>query len=109
MATDRHPEALVSTAWLADHLDDPDLRIYECTTYLRPAEPDDGVPYHPEAGFEDHGLRLSGFGLSAKAKGYLRSRLFLASAPELRPCAPTKIKARFLEVKAGVEQTTRLA
>ena len=24
-----HPEALVSTAWLADHLDDPDLRIIE--------------------------------------------------------------------------------
>jgi thiosulfate/3-mercaptopyruvate sulfurtransferase len=56
MAIDRHPESLVSTAWLADHLEDPDLRIYECTTHLRPAEPDDGVPYHPEAGFEEHGL-----------------------------------------------------
>ena len=50
MAIDRHPEALVSTAWLAAHLDDPDLRIFECTTYLRPVEPDAGVPYRPEAG-----------------------------------------------------------
>jgi hypothetical protein len=54
MVTDRHPEALVSTAWLAAHLDDPDLRIFECTTWLRPAEPDDGVPYHPEAGRADY-------------------------------------------------------
>jgi thiosulfate/3-mercaptopyruvate sulfurtransferase len=54
MAIDRHPEALVSTAWLAAHLDDPDLRIFECTTYLRPVEPDAGVPYRPEAGRADY-------------------------------------------------------
>jgi thiosulfate/3-mercaptopyruvate sulfurtransferase len=54
MVIDRHPDALVSTAWLAAHLEDPDLRIFECTTYLRPAEPDDGVPYHPEAGRADY-------------------------------------------------------
>ena len=50
MSIDRHPEALVQTDWLAAHLDDPDLRIFECTTWLRPAELDEGVPYHPEAG-----------------------------------------------------------
>jgi thiosulfate/3-mercaptopyruvate sulfurtransferase len=50
MARDHHPEALVQTDWLAAHLGDPDLRIFECTTYLRPAAPDAGVPYHPEAG-----------------------------------------------------------
>jgi thiosulfate/3-mercaptopyruvate sulfurtransferase len=54
MAIDRHPDALVSTAWLAAHLDDPDLRVFECTTWLRPAEPDAGVPYHPEAGRADY-------------------------------------------------------
>jgi thiosulfate/3-mercaptopyruvate sulfurtransferase len=54
MATDRHPDALVSTAWLAAHLGDPDLRIFECTTYLRPVGPDEGVPYHPEAGRADY-------------------------------------------------------
>jgi thiosulfate/3-mercaptopyruvate sulfurtransferase len=54
MTIDRHPEALASTAWLAAQLGDPDLRIFECTTYLRPAEPDEGVPYHPEAGRADY-------------------------------------------------------
>jgi thiosulfate/3-mercaptopyruvate sulfurtransferase len=54
MAIDRHPEALVSTAWLAAHLGDPDLRIFECTTWLRPAEPGDGAPYRPEAGRADY-------------------------------------------------------
>lgn len=54
MAIDHHPEALVSTAWLAAHLDDPDLRIFECTAYLRYAEPGEDVPYRPEAGREDY-------------------------------------------------------
>ena len=30
-----YPDAIVSSAWLADHLDDPDLRIFECTMYLQ--------------------------------------------------------------------------
>ena len=54
MAHDHHPEALVQTDWLKAHLRDPDLRIFECTTYLRPAEPGAGVPYHPEAGRADY-------------------------------------------------------
>jgi thiosulfate/3-mercaptopyruvate sulfurtransferase len=31
-----HPEYLVTTEWLAAHLGDPDLRVYDCTTYLVP-------------------------------------------------------------------------
>jgi thiosulfate/3-mercaptopyruvate sulfurtransferase len=54
MARDHHPEALVQTDWLAAHLADPDLRIFECTTWLRPAAPGEGVPYHPEAGRADY-------------------------------------------------------
>jgi thiosulfate/3-mercaptopyruvate sulfurtransferase len=54
MIADRHPEALVQTDWLEAHLADPDLRIFECTTYLRYAEPGAGVPYHPEAGRADY-------------------------------------------------------
>jgi thiosulfate/3-mercaptopyruvate sulfurtransferase len=54
MAHDHHPEALVQTDWLEAHLGDPDLTIFECTTYLRPAEPGAGVPYHPEAARADY-------------------------------------------------------
>ena len=54
MALDRHPEALVQTDWLEAHLHDPDLRIFDCTTYLRQAEPGARVPYHPEAGRADY-------------------------------------------------------
>ena len=54
MVEDHDPGCLVSTAWLAAHLGDPDLRIFECTTYLRPAEPGAPVPYHPEAGRADY-------------------------------------------------------
>lgn len=51
--TYRHPEALADTAWLDDHLDDAGLRIFECTTYLRP--PGEGVdaPYTVESGRAD--------------------------------------------------------
>ncbi len=31
-----HPEYLVSTGWLADHIGDPDLRILDCTVFLVP-------------------------------------------------------------------------
>jgi thiosulfate/3-mercaptopyruvate sulfurtransferase len=31
-----HPEHLVTTGWLAEHLHDPDLLIFDCTTHLIP-------------------------------------------------------------------------
>ncbi len=31
----RNPDALVTTGWLADHLDDPDLRVFDCSTVLQ--------------------------------------------------------------------------
>lgn len=34
-----HPEILVETGWLADNLNEPGLRIYDCTTFLDP-DPD---------------------------------------------------------------------
>jgi thiosulfate/3-mercaptopyruvate sulfurtransferase len=54
LAPDRRPEALVQTAWLEAHLHDPDLRIFECTTHLRPAAPGADLPYHPAAGRADY-------------------------------------------------------
>ncbi|HWA61273.1 MAG TPA: sulfurtransferase [Caulobacteraceae bacterium] len=42
---------LVSTAWLAQHLHDPDLRVYDATVHLRPAQPG---PYVVESGLADY-------------------------------------------------------
>ena len=52
----RDPEALISTEQLAARLGEPDLRIYDCTTYLEPAPPNAPVPYIAVPGrktFED--------------------------------------------------------
>ncbi|TDR89915.1 thiosulfate/3-mercaptopyruvate sulfurtransferase [Enterovirga rhinocerotis] len=48
-----YPDAIVSTAWLADNLADPSLRIFDCTTYLR-YETGTGRPYRVENGREDY-------------------------------------------------------
>jgi len=49
----RHPEQLVSTGWLAAHLDDPNLRLFDCTTYLL-YETGTGRPYSVKSGHEDY-------------------------------------------------------
>ena len=48
----RHPEAIVCGEWLEAHLRDPNLRIYDCTTYLR-YEEGTGRPYRVESGRAD--------------------------------------------------------
>src|SRR4051794_34675726 len=55
IATPRYayPEAIVSTGWLAEHLGDPALRIYDCTTYLY-YETGTGQPYRVESGRGDY-------------------------------------------------------
>jgi len=45
---DEHPthvggSPLVTTAWLADHLDDPSVRVIDCRWYLKPFDTRDGV------------------------------------------------------------------
>ena len=45
--TFQHPEHLVSTDWLAEHLGDPDVRVFESTVFLRPR---DGGGYRVESG-----------------------------------------------------------
>lgn len=42
---------LVSTQWLAEHLGDPDLRIFDCTVHLRPSATG---PYAIESGRADY-------------------------------------------------------
>ncbi|MCA3363508.1 MAG: sulfurtransferase [Roseomonas sp.] len=53
MAAYAHPEAIVSTAWLAANLSDPNLRIFDCTTYLL-YETGTGRPYTIKSGREDY-------------------------------------------------------
>jgi thiosulfate/3-mercaptopyruvate sulfurtransferase len=48
-----HPEALVTTGWLGEHLEAPHLRVYDCTTYLR-YTPGAGKPYDVESGRADY-------------------------------------------------------
>src|SRR5689334_10835547 len=49
----QHPEAIVGTEWLATHLRDPTLRIFDCTTYLL-YETGTGRPYRVESGRSDY-------------------------------------------------------
>ena len=41
----RDPQALISTEQLASSLYQPDLRIYDCTTYLEPTPAGSDDPY----------------------------------------------------------------
>jgi thiosulfate/3-mercaptopyruvate sulfurtransferase len=41
----RDPGSVVQTDWLEAHLDAPHLRIFDCTTHLKPAEPGSDMPY----------------------------------------------------------------
>ncbi|HEY7204154.1 MAG TPA: sulfurtransferase [Methylomirabilota bacterium] len=46
----RDPDALISTEDLAGRLDRPDLRVYDCTTYIEAPDPGSGVPYKVVSG-----------------------------------------------------------
>lgn len=48
-----HPEAIVETAWLAEHGADPKLRVFDCTTYLL-YETGTGRPYRIGSGRPDY-------------------------------------------------------
>jgi len=46
----RDPDALISTDDLAARLGQPGLRVYDCTTYLEPRDPDSEDPYKVVSG-----------------------------------------------------------
>jgi thiosulfate/3-mercaptopyruvate sulfurtransferase len=48
-----HPDAIVGTQWLEEHLRDPALRVFDCTTYLL-YETGTGRPYRVESGRRDY-------------------------------------------------------
>lgn len=49
----RHPENIVETDWLQEHLDDASLRILDCTVHLLYDNVPPGVPYRVKSGRED--------------------------------------------------------
>lgn len=60
----RYPEMLVTCDWLADHLDDPGLRVFDTTVHLGPSGAESGragyeAGHLPGAGFLDHQEDLS--------------------------------------------------
>lgn len=50
----RDPNAVVETAWLEEHLEDATLRIFDCTTHLKPAKPGSDLPYDIVSGKADY-------------------------------------------------------
>ena len=44
MSSFAHPEMVVTTEWLAEHLDDPDVRIIEVSSLGEPTYPDGHIP-----------------------------------------------------------------
>jgi len=50
----RDPSALVQTDWLEAHRGDTNLRIFDCTTHLQPAEPGTDIPYRIVSGKADY-------------------------------------------------------
>jgi len=53
--TYKYPNAIVTTDWLAENLEAPNLRIYDCTTYLR-YTPGTDKPYNVESGRADYDI-----------------------------------------------------
>jgi thiosulfate/3-mercaptopyruvate sulfurtransferase len=78
-----HPEYLTETDWLAAHLDDPALRVLECTTLLHP-EPNGG--YRAESGVATWAaghIPRSGFAdLTGKLSDHTSPLRFMIPAPD---------------------------
>jgi thiosulfate/3-mercaptopyruvate sulfurtransferase len=102
MAAYAHPEAIVSTAWLAANLGDPTLRIFDCTTYLL-YETGTGRPYRIESGREDYDAgHIPGAGfLDLQGKLSDRSGRFNFTMP-----APDDLAARL--AACGIGDGTRV-
>lgn len=52
--TDDLPDTLVSTDWLDEHRGDPDMRLFECTAYLKYLPPGQDAPYRVVSGRSDY-------------------------------------------------------
>lgn len=87
-----HPEYLVETDWLAARVDDPALRVLECTTILHPL-PDGG--YRAESGFDTWAaghIPRSGFAdLTGELSDRTSSLRFMMPPPEQLASAMAKL------------------
>jgi thiosulfate/3-mercaptopyruvate sulfurtransferase len=95
-----HPEFLVESAWLAAHLGDPDLRVFDCTVHLIP-NPDIG--YVAKPGLEDF------------VKGHIPGAQFIdlqadlsAPHPTLRFMLPSAAAFAAALGRLGVGDTSRV-
>ena len=50
----KHPEAIVECGWLKNQLENPEIRIFDCTTYLHYTDDHPSKPYDVESGFSDY-------------------------------------------------------
>ena len=50
----KYPEAIVTCEWLKHQIENDDIRIFDCTTYLHYTDEDPSKPYDVESGFENY-------------------------------------------------------
>ena len=50
----KYPEAVVSCEWLYQHLNDKNIRIFDCTTYLHYTNEHQSKPYYVESGLTNY-------------------------------------------------------
>ena len=50
----KYPEAIVSCEWLKHRIENDNIRIFDCTTYLHYTDKDPSKPYDVESGFENY-------------------------------------------------------
>jgi thiosulfate/3-mercaptopyruvate sulfurtransferase len=95
-----HPEYLVSTDWLAEHLEQPDVRVFESTVFLRPR---DGGGYRVESGRAEY---ESGH---IPAAGYLDLQAeFSDNSQRLRFMMPSAEAFAEAAGRHGISETSKL-
>ena len=50
----KYPEAIVSCEWLNRNLENKNVRLYDCTTFLHYTDNHPSKPYDVESGYQDY-------------------------------------------------------
>ena len=100
----RDPNALVQTDWLEAHRGDSNLRIFNCTTHLQPAEPGSDIPYRIVSGKADYDAG------HIPARGFSTSRRRLSdNTTKLRFMLPPAEEFAAIMSRHGVGEGARVA